>query len=280
MSWNTVLQKCALVLIVASPFAKANFILDPAGGVSVGFAPDAVDDGVTRDLGGTFDLYGNPITKIGVASNGFLGTVNVSGFFFDRSLPVLADASEGPVISAFFDHTALGPGSSVTEQTAGSYYALSYQNLYAFDDITSGFTTDYQIILFLGNTTLSGFDFQSGDIAISYGRIASVPEGSFTVGVAQSPQFFTGTPLTVDGELNDSSSLPTGNQFFLYRPEEVAIINAIRGSGLANSLEEGERVDYSVSVESTVTPEPGTLALAGLALLVPMVLRRKFRRGV
>jgi hypothetical protein len=282
LSRKILLQKCVLLLSIASPFAKANFIIDPAGGVSVGFASNAEDDGVTRNLGGTFNFYGTPITKIGVSSDGYLGMGSVSGLFADRDLAVLEDASGGPIIAGFYDHTVFGPGTSVTEQDNASYYAITYQNLYGFDSVIAGFTTDYQIVLFSENITLGGFDFQSGDIAISYGRLASAIQGTFTVGVAESTSNFTGTTLVIDGELMDTSTLPTGNQFFLYRPHEMPIISAIRASGLVSGSE-GTRVGYEVSIESTTTsstattPEPGSLALVGLTLLAPVFLRRKRR---
>jgi len=273
-----------LLLAIASPFTKANFIVDPSSGVSVGFGPNVVDSQVVRNLGGTFDFYGTPITSIHVASDGFLGTGDVNGFFFDRTLAVLADATSGPVIAAFYDHTVFGPGTSVTEQETSSYYAITYQNLYGFDNVTAGLTTDYQIVLFGANTTLRGFDFLAGDIAMSYGNLASVRDGSVTVGVAESTSNFTGTLLSIDGELLDVGSLPTGSQFLLYRPHEEPIIAALRAGSLsANSLSEGNRVLYNVSLETMATsntiatPEPGTLALAGLALIVSTSLRARRR---
>ena len=112
----------------------------------------------------------------------------------------------------------------MTEQiSAGTYYALTYQGLYGFGNVTAGMTTDYQLILFMSNATINGFDFQGGDIAISYGRLSSVLDGAVTVGVAGSTSDFTGTTTVIDGQLLEVSSLPTGNQFLLYQPHQQPI---------------------------------------------------------
>ena len=266
----------ALLFLAATPFASASLLIDPLAGSSVGFSSNAIDDQVTRSLGGTFSLFGADITRINVASDGFLGTGSDSGLFLDRDLATLAAASQGAVVSALFDHTVLGNGSTVTDQSvANTYYAVTYQSIYGFNDTNPDHTSDYQIVLFMAGTTIGGFEFQAGDIAISYGHLASTPEGSFTVGVAHDTSNFAGTPLSVDGELFDLSTLPSASQFLLYRPQDSPILSAI---STRDAPPRGERVVYSVSLESTATPEPVSMALFGIGLMGLAFLGRHRRR--
>ena len=242
-------SRTAVLFLAVAPFAMADFIVTPAGGTSVGLPPDQ-NAAVTRNLGGTFSLFGNDITSINIATNGFLATgplANVSGTFLDRTITELTTA-RGSVISPFFDHLSLGAGSSVTDRTTSTWYGVTYQGMFGFNDVTAGRTSDFQVILFFGDKTFGGFNFHAGDIAISYGNLNSTREGTITVGVGQENGSTTGNPASATGQLANFNSLPRGSQFLLYRPHN----------------EDG--IVYSVSIEDTAVPEPASLAITGIGL--------------
>ncbi len=250
--------RLALLFVAITPFATASLLLNPSGGTPVGLR--GLDNQVTRDLGGTFSLYGDNITSVNVADDGFIGVGHVGGIFLDQSIGALAantafGGDAVPVIAAYYDLLTFAQGSTITDQVAsGVYYAVTYQSLYAFSDTTTGHSVDAQIILFMDNATVGGFDFHPGDIAISYGNVATKIEAdTFTVGVAFGANTFTGTPASNDGQLTNFNSLPSGPQFFLFRPDQ---------SG------------FTVSIESDPTPEPASLALASLGLIGIVLWRR------
>lgn len=251
------LRYCLSVLLLGARLASAGLLVNPAGGSSLGFTSLDDDTQVTRNLGGTFNLYGTNITSLNVALDGFLGTKNVDGLFSDRNLHDLAAMRDGSVIAPFYDHLAFGAGSSITDRmVANTYYAITYQSIYNFHDLSAGATSDFQAVLFMADTTIGSFQFHARDVAFSYGNLASTPDGTFTVGVAD-PNTRTGTPGSLDGPLSDFSSLPTGSQFFLYRP-----------TGPGES-------DFKSSVQSTDAPEPATVLLAGLGIVALTWFRKR-----
>jgi hypothetical protein len=249
--------RLAILFLAATPFAAASLLLDPTGAASVGLVGS--DSEVTRDLGGTFNLYGTNITSINLADDGFLGTGEVGGLFADRGIGTLADLTTlspldtEPIIAPFYDGLAFGQGSDIVDQSVSNmYYAVTYQSMYGFNQTTTGQSSDFQVILFMNNVTLGGFHFLAGDIAMSYGNLNSAIDGqTFSVGVAQNSSNFTSAPASIDGQLTDFTSLPTGSQFFLFRPDSGGM---------------------QVSVEST-TPEPASLALFAIGLIGLAILR-------
>jgi hypothetical protein len=259
--------RLAIFFVAATPFASANFLFSTNGGTSVGLR--GLDNQVTRDINGTFSLYGTNITSINVADDGFIGTGDVAGIFLDRSLGALAANTANhehpdPVIAAYYDLLTFGQGSTITDQSvSGVYYAVNYQSVYAFSDTAVGHSTDAQIVLFMSNTSVGGFKFLAGDIAISYGNInTKIEADTFTVGVAFDRNTFTGTPGSSDGQLTNFDSLPRGSEFVLYRPDGAT---------------------YAVSIQDTATqntsgvPEPASLVLGGLGLVGVAILRRRKR---
>jgi MYXO-CTERM domain-containing protein len=258
-----------LLFLAVTPFATASLLIDPTGGTAVGLSSNTI--GVERRIGGTFSLFGSDITTINIQDSGYLGTGGTTGLFLDRDLPILAAASEGAVIAPFYDHLALGDGTSVVDNgVADTYYVVTYQSMYGFDDTTPGHTSDFQVVLFMADTNIGGFQFMAGDIAMSYGNLASTLEGTFTVGVASDTSNWRGTPDGIFGELTDVSTLPTGSQFFLYRPHTEPLLPALQFAPATL----GERTVYDVSIETTA-PEPASLALAALGLIGIALWRRR-----
>lgn len=256
--------RLTLLLFGLARLSTAGFIVDPFGGTSVGFKKGDLAEQQSRNLGGTFNFFGFAITDINVATNGFLGTDHVEGLNADRSLTELSQTSTGPVIAAFYDLLQFSDGSSVTDRSvADSYYALTYQSIYGANDLAAGHTSDFQVVLFMADRTIGSFAFHPGDIAISYGTLASTIDNTFTVGVASDTNA-TGTPTSADGKLANFSTLPAGPDFLLYRP---VVIPDTDGA-----------IRYDVSVESLASvPEPATLALIGLGLVAVGCRKRRSR---
>lgn len=242
--------------------ATANLLVSTAGGSPLAFAANTDDDSIARTFGGTFNLFGVPTIAITVSSNGFLGAGGVTAGFnshLDSSLNGLVGNTGGSVIAPFFDDLVLGPGASVNERSSATFYALTYLSVYGFGAVDPGLTSDAQVVFFRADTTIGTFHFLAGDIGMGYGNLASTIRGTgITVGVASFNKT-TGTPTSADGQLGTFSTLPTGSQFFLYRPD---------GSG-----------GYNVSIRNTgqdtgSVPEPATFALAGLGFAGLVFLRR------
>ena len=129
---------------------------------------------------------------------------------------------------------------------------MTYSNIFGLADTTAGLTSTFQIALFKGNTTIGGFNFLLGDIAISYGTLNSALSGTATVGIASSATTFTPLPGTADGQISSLTGLPTGSSFLLFRPS------------IGN-------VPYVASIASlpgtTAVPEPSDVALLAIGAL-------------
>jgi PEP-CTERM motif len=260
-----------LLPLAVTPFATASLLVDPTRGASVGLSSNT--DQVSRRIGGTFNLYGTDITSIDIETSGFLGTGGQSGLFNDRDLPILAGDSGGAVIAPFYDDLAIGNGTSVVDHSvANTYYVVTYQSMFGFNDTTPGHTSDFQVVLFMADTTIGGFQFLAGEIAMSYGNLASTPEGTLTVGLANDTSNWTPSPGSIEGELSDFSTLPGGSQFFLFRPHSEPLLPRIATQFEPPSPQ--ERVVYAVSIESTA-PEPASLALASLGITGIVLWRRR-----
>jgi len=250
----------ALLCLAAAPFASASFIVDPTGGSNITFS-SSDDAQVTRNLGGTFSLYGSPVTSLQISTNGLISNAaDIATRFLDSDLHDLGVQTGANVIAPFYDDLILGAGSTVSDKSvANTYYALTYQGIFGIGDQTAGRTSDFQVVLFMADTVIGGFQFRARDIAFSYGTLNSqVRSNTFTVGVANSITR-SGTPASVDGQLTNFSTLPTGSQFLLYRPFAEGF---------------SDYVDSIQSLDSTV-PEPATVVLAGLGIALFAFLKRR-----
>jgi len=262
-----------LLALPVSP-VRAAFLIDPSGGTNFAASIGNNDDGsVTRSLGGTFNFYGAAQTSVNPGSNGYLAFGANSALRLNRPIGDLAGIQQAPVIAPLYNDLYIISSTRISDKTvAGQYYAVTYEGITAADNAATptlhardpNFSDSFQVALFLGNTTVGGFHFLAGDIAFSYGPLnapilyeveqAGVPL-SVTVGVANNSTNFTGVPGNNNGFVTDLTSLPTGNNFLLYRPGSTA------GSG------------YSVTVASTAdgtvvptaTPEPASLVSAAIA---------------
>jgi hypothetical protein len=243
-----------LIICVLAPAAmRADLLVSPAGGSST--TPSNPDDGsASLSLGGTFDFYENPVDSLFFQVNGFLSTEDAEGFFDDRSITTLASETGSSVIAPLYDDLIEIGGTSLSDLSTSNYFAATWQSI-AGDADPSGGTSSFQVLLFFSAATVDGFSFQPGDIAISYGSLNDVPSGTFTVGVAQNGSNGVGNPMSSDGQLTNLGSLPSGNEFFLYRPD-------------------GNSYDVSVQ-ETSAVPEPGSIGLVGFLMLgLPAWIRR------
>ncbi len=257
-SRNSIVASAAFALSAAAfvPAADANLLIDPTGGTTLNafLVPGAfVDTSVARSLGGSFDLYGAVYTSLDVHLNGFLSG-NATRGAGDRSIGSLASLVSSAVVAGLYDDTALGPNSTVSDVvSANHYYAVTYDAIFEAANVSGRTSNTFQIALFTGNTTIGGFDFLTGDIALSYGALEDgIAAGSATVGVAASLAQFTPLPGTTDGQISSLSRLPGGESFVLFRP----------GAGNAS---------YGASVASLPAiasiPEPSDVALLGVGSL-------------
>jgi hypothetical protein len=254
------------IALALAPAARAGYIIDPTGGTTLWSAPpDHDDDYTTRSLGFTFNLYGQNLTQIGVTVNGNLSSPT-NNSWVNSSLP----SNDGVRrVDALWDDLYLftGENGSVIERKSSAYYAVTWDNVQRYSDPTS-IRYSFQAVLFGSDTTINGFAFQTGDIAMGYNPINAYSASylTATVGLNEGDGVgFTPTPGTTDGAVSGSNVnvLPTGtNQFVLYRPD---------GAG-----------GYTASVQEfgvSPVPAPPGFILAGLGCL-GMVgglrLRRRF----
>jgi hypothetical protein len=241
------------ICLLAPVTMRADLLVSSAAGSAI--TPSNPDDGsASRNLGGTFNFYGGPVNSLFFQVNGFLSTGDAEGFFADRSITNLANTTGSSVIAGLYDDLIVSGGTSLNDLSTSAYYAATWQNIPGADD-SGGGTSSFQILLFFTDATVDGFPFHSGDIAISYGSLNHVQDGTFTVGVAESGLNGVGNTMSSDGQLNNLASLPAGNEFFLYRPD-------------GNS--------YDVSVQETrAVPEPMSIGLIGFVMLaLPAWIRR------
>ena len=193
--------------------ASANLLVDPTGGTTINFGND--DDAVvSRSLGGIFNYYGPTINSIDVSTN---GNLNLTGNVGYKDSPISGLPGS---INPFYDDLYLFSAATVSDRgVAGSYYAATWNGVYDRSDLAAGETDTFQAILFTGNTALSGYNFRAGDIALSYAAMDQVfNSGSATVGISNGTgSTTTALPGTTDGQINDTSLLPTGSRFLLFR---------------------------------------------------------------
>ena len=108
-----------LATLAVVPQAKANLLINPAGGTNFTAAFTDPDDGsVSRNIGGSFNFYGTNLTSVFVQADGFLASADDSGYFVDRGIQTLANATASKVIAGpvrrpdhRLGHGAFGPGS-------------------------------------------------------------------------------------------------------------------------------------------------------------------------
>lgn len=252
-------------LMALAPSARATFLVDPTGGTSLVSSLSDVDDGsALRSLGGSFSLYGTSYTSLYVQANGFLSTLNGSGFFTDRSVTTLASAVGGPVISPFYDDLYLDTslGDTLTEKSTASYYAVTYA-ISGINDFTAGHESNFQAALIKTATVLQNNVLLPGDIVLSYGALGSTVDGNdFTVGVGASSTNGTGAFGVTTGQFATATSF-LGN----FNPSTQALLYRFNPTT-------GVYTQSLISYIGTPTPEPGALAALGLGA-VALVRRRR-----
>ena len=257
--WGTqvaALGMAALALMAGSVRpAEAQLLVDPSTGTTLTF-PNPDDAVVNRTLPGTapFRFFGTPFTNVGVSTNGNLNFTN-NASVANSPFPAIV-ARIAPLWDDLIFRTTV-PASSVVENAAPSYYAVTWNNIGVFGSADARHT--FQAVWFGADTTLSGFDFRADDIAFSYLSVAnffSVSGGNAnaTVGLNRGPGAAVVLPGTTNGIVTSSSQLPLARGFVLFRADEAGGYNA------------------------SIIPEPGTLALLGTGTVSLLGWRRRRRR--
>lgn len=235
--------------------ASADLLIDPTGGTNISFS-DINDGMVTRQLNGSFNFFGAPITKVGVSVNGLLSISSTVNYGADAAL---SSSTLSNTIDPFYDDLTLFTSGKVSDQTvSGSYYEVTWSGVYDHGYLATGATDTFQAVLFFGNTVVNGYQFLAGDIAISYGSMLGVfNTGTATVGLGSSVSNYVPLAGTTDGQIRNYSLLPTGSNFLLFRPN---------GSN-----------SYNASTQSLVQPaavaEPSSWVLLGAGLILATRLR-------
>ncbi|WP_435008743.1 PEP-CTERM sorting domain-containing protein [Tundrisphaera lichenicola] len=287
LGWALAASIATLLIASSANSARAGLLIDPVGGTDftssfVGYQKE--DGSVTRSLGGSFDFYGTARTSVQVSSNGYLAfttTPNAAGLRLNRSIGHLAGVQGAPVIAPLYYDLLIANGTHIVDTSvAGQYYAVTYENITASAIPKTphagdpAFGSTFQVALFTGDTLLNGFSFHAGDIALSYGALNAslafepddkdVTGPTGTIGVGRNANVFTGLPTDSRGYVTDLYTLPTGNNFFLYRPD---------ASGSS----------YTVSVVEPLiappVPEPASIIMLAIGLLPIAVAGRRYSKG-
>ena len=245
-SGKTQLIRCAAVLgglgLVA--FANAGLLLSPLGGISLFSEGD--DEVAQVQLDQTFAFYGDSFDSVYVSTNGNLNFSGNSGF----SNVGFPSATSGAMIAPLWADLTLFQNSRILEQQGDGYFGITWKSMSTWFDLQQKHT--FQVLVFNKSLTLSGFNFQAGDIAFAYGPMGSSlnADDSATVGLNNADgSKHAGLPDTGQS-LIDAADIPKldplSTEFILYR---------FSGSG------------YDVTYQnpnSNPVPEPTTLVVLGL----------------
>jgi hypothetical protein len=264
----------AVILIGATALAapaRADILVDTTGGTILTFAPND-DDGITaaRPLGFSFTFFPGPTQTVNttavVATNGNLGfPTNTS--FSNQPFP-FADGIQR--IAPLWDDLVVRPGEVVQDKLNAGNYSVEWK--FVSDFSNPGAQHIFEATLFGAPQTIGAFQFLPNDIAFSYLQVQALNDNSATVGLNQGDGIhWSPVPGSNNGIVTDATSaalLPTGpGDFILFRPNN---------SGGYNSYV------LNTAVNTQVTPEPGTMALFGLAALAlggTIRRRRKARKA-
>lgn len=241
--------------------AQASLIFDLGTSSTGGLGDEGVAD---ANFGGfTFSYYGSSYSSAkvnanggmtfpaGVATNWPYGNGNQTGTWWTLNAQ--------PAIAALYDDLNNETVTHGTSKIGANTFANSYSLTWSGGQIYGGQAASFQVSLFNANQTVTlgngdQFNFLAGDVAISYGSIPTVYDGGTAVaGVANGGgSDHDGAFGLTDGRVTNATSslIPSGQSFFLFR---------------WNSGESS--FDTSIGTFAPV-PEPGALALLGLAGLV------------
>ncbi|MCC6319975.1 MAG: hypothetical protein IT438_00885 [Phycisphaerales bacterium] len=193
----------AASLLVSARSASAQFLIDPAGGVTLSTVGDNITMHPARPLGFTASIFGQPTVALNVFTDGFMTN------------------SSGQTIAPMAVNMLVHPGNSIVEKfVPGQFYSVTWRC-----GMIQGVqvTHHVQAVIFGANMTLFGMNFRPNDIVFCYERVGPAP-WSGSVELFSAPGTHVPVPDgPADGRLNDSQSslLPifgrTG-QVILFRP--------------------------------------------------------------
>lgn len=246
----------AALLVVNTP-VKAGYLIDPSGGTVIfNDSTDIDDNTINVPVGFSASFYGTAFTSVDVSTNGnlnFSASNSWTNSAFPNSLAMIA-----PLWDDHFIYQ--GSGQNIVESaSAPNYFAVTW-NVSQYNNTFPKF--QFQVVLFGAATSISGFDFQEGDIAFAYQYIDPVfRNGDATVGLNSGNNSFATIPGLTDGIITDSQAglLPTGSgQFALFRYDPQ--------SG-----------NYNSSIETV--PEPAALASLATGLISIGFYRQRRRQS-
>jgi len=239
------------------------------GTVLDGLFSNSDDAAVTRNLGGTFSIFGSSFTTFGVSTNGNLNATTNNFIPSGSGTPLPFSIGVGPSILPMgndqFIRTTIP--SHVFEKLGTNFYSVTWENIGQFAEADTVRNT-FQAVWFNGPATIGGFNFQAGDIAFDYVApfVNLSKDGGSVVGLNKDDGVgFSPLPGTTDGVVQDTTSnlLPASDpRFVLFR------FNPATGG-------------YTASIQTTSSvPEPATYALTacGLAVVLAGYRRRAARR--
>jgi hypothetical protein len=241
-------MKRILILGLMAVAAASQALLVADNGTNVGTGDD---NSYNVTLGGTFQFYGSNITSIGMTTNGYL-TTTANPFNYASSWPITGDGEIAPFMDDLYSVNA---GYYNDHGSTGTYdqFTWNAQHYPGSGNILM------QAVLFRSATTISGFNFQAGDIAFSYDAVSELNGSTFNgnVGLNDGTGSFITAPGCGGSQNTFGSALPifpqTG-QFFLFRWD----------SG---------RQTYNASLQGV--PEPASMAILGMGALALLRRRRK-----
>jgi len=235
-------------------------------------------------FGGRF--FGQSVSNIWIAENGYLSKTNISGGdYVSTSLAI----DNNPRIASFWDDVFVIPDASGTlpqhgvffAQQAGQYIAATWSQVFLFNDLVAGeqisnqLARSFQTVWFEANATLGNFQFKKDDIAMGFSGFS---DGNIdaVVGIRDESQYFTiddvmgGAP---GGVISTNSSKPgfPNAQLLPWEDDRFLLFRAIDDDA-------GNFSHYQVSIESfSAVPEPASWLLIGASAGAMWWLRR--RRG-
>lgn len=243
-------------------------------------------------FGGRF--FGQNVSSIWLAENGYLSQSNISGNdFFSESFAT----NSAPRIAGFWDDIYVlsdadgaGPQQGIFfSNKPGQYVAATWSQVFLLNDFSAGdtitnqFARSFQTVWFEADTVLSNFQFRRDDIVFGFAGF-SAGNIDATVGIRDSLQYFTiddaiGRPAgqAQGGVISTTSSQPGfPNAHLLPWEEDKFLLFRSVGDGSGNFSH------YRVSVESfSAVPEPasGILLSAGAAAIWWFKRRNAKRRA-
>lgn len=271
----------SLTLVVISSHALGGLILgsNQIGTKQAINADNALEVSLSG-FGGRF--FGQSVSKIWLAENGYLSQTNVSGNdFFSESLAI----NSAPRIATFWDDVFVlaeadgaGPQQGIFfSNQPGQYVAATWSQVFLLNDFAAGdpisnqFARSFQTVWFEADTVIANYQFKKDDIAFGFSGF-SAGNIDATVGIRNSSQYYTiddaiGRPAgqAPGGVISTTSSQPGFPNAHLlpWEDDKFLLFRSVEDAG-------GIFSHYRVSVESfSAVPEPTSWMLlsAGTAAI-------------